>query len=199
MATQALQGDRTPIRLGGSVASRNSEKRIRRIWARPEAISFVGGAIGALATLVAAYFAANLGNAQSPTPTSLRPIAVVDISSPEDGQMVPQEVRLSGRFENLDPGSEIWLVVVPGGSLLYFPQEGPAAVQDNKWISPPIFLGGPGERGERFDVLAVTASGEASLVFRQYLEDGAKTGMFPGLSELPGSVIEYDRVSLVRK
>jgi len=69
---------------------------------------------------------------------------------------------------------------------------------DHRWTSPTVFVGGPGDKGRIFFVLAVLASKSASSAFLNYLKESATTHSSPGLKALPAGATEYDRVEVMR-
>lgn len=168
-----------------------------QLWACGQGVA----ALGMVMILVPALSACG-GNAPYPTPTTSPgppTSTIVAIESLRDEQLVPSAVfGIQGISINLK-GQELWLVLIVRGIPRFYPQDGPAIVQDDgDWTSPSVFFGGEEDVGRRFDVIAVVANDRAGMVFRKYLEVGQQTKEFPGLRSLPKGVVEYDRITVIR-
>ena len=122
--------------------------------------------------------------------------------------VVPGAITVTGTI-NMTPkeieGQSIWILISTPGINRYYPQGsasdgvGPAVLDANhQWTSPTVLVGGPGDKGRIFYVIAVLADGNATNAFANYLKVGASTGKFPGLNSLPKGATEYDRVEVVR-
>jgi hypothetical protein len=119
---------------------------------------------------------------------------------------VPRAITVTGTInKQLDKTQSIWILVSTPGINRYYPQGsapdgvGPAILDANhQWTSPTVLLGGPGDKGRIFYVIAVLADANATTAFWNYLKTGASTHKFPGLGSLPQGAIEYDRVEVIR-
>ena len=91
------------------------------------------------------------GNHSAPSdPVVVSIPARVTITSLADGEQAPESFPVSGTYQDLRPGEEIWVLVNPEG-LGFYPQNGPARAVPGSglWQNQNISLGGePGTTAE---------------------------------------------------
>ncbi len=135
----------------------------------------------------------------------------IKITSPQNGANVATSTDISGTINvNLPPGDSIWIVLRGQGDQHLHPQS--EQDQNGKnlfsfldappkhWLLTSAVFGYPGNANQdvKFDVNAVLADPSATSAFKKYLQDGATTGNFPGLLELPSGAQIEDTVSVTR-
>lgn len=118
----------------------------------------------------------------------------VEITDPADGAIVPPEVLVEGTAIDLQEGTVIWTVVQVGG--LFFPQREAVLVRGD-WTALAFIGGGPQDSGVRFDILAVIMDAGGAQQFVDWLDEGERTGQYPGLSSLPPNSEPAARVQVV--
>jgi hypothetical protein len=121
----------------------------------------------------------------SPTTNpSLQPS--VNITSPKEGQSVPNGVALEGTIENLPKNEELWIVIRIGN--IYYPQRGSVSINGNQW-SGTGYVGRSGsgaDTGRKFTILIVAASKETGEKYTKYLNEADAKGSYPGIPKLFG-------------
>jgi hypothetical protein len=153
----------------------------------------LAGVIVALIAAIPAYLA--LRDNGTPTPPTEPPRAA--IVSPRKGQRVPVETEVRGTSENLGPGQQIWIIVLPSNSIRYFP-ENPAPVEANGNWAVKVRLGGDEHKGLAFDILAViTLTNDAKKSLVDY-NKCRQTEECPGLEILPDGVQVSHRIRVTR-
>jgi hypothetical protein len=129
------------------------------------------------------------GNHSQPSgPVSVNTLSRVNIDSPTDGQKVPESFPVSGTYQDLRSGEEVWVLLNPDGKG-YFPQNGPAraAPGSGTWQNQDISLGG--ESGTPAEVRVVVAMTEdVQTQFREFVATCRQGACPPALEVLPGRV-----------
>ena len=112
----------------------------------------------------------------------------VTIASPQDGSRAGIVVPVEGRSAHIGSDRSIWLFVQPHLAPKFHPQPGPVPRRLTGEWSGRVQLGDPSHEpaeGEKFDVLAVLTTRQASAVIERYLARSARSGSYPGLDVLP--------------
>jgi len=136
-------------------------------------------------------------------------LIITSPASPAENQpaVVPDAITVLGvaNLSAKQQGEAIWVLTSTLGVDRVYPQGswldgvGPASLDANHhWAVPTVLVGGPGDKGRVFYVIAVLADAQASKMFWQYLETGATTHQYPGLDSMPMGAVEYDRVEVIR-
>jgi hypothetical protein len=126
---------------------------------------------------------------------------IARISEPRDGETVratkPGEpavpVSVKGTATNLPAGSTAWTVVHHGGS--YWPQRRVVPPLET-WTGTALIGGSPSDAGKIFDILFVLTDSLATKAFDDWLDEGAKTGLFPGFKALPNGATALTRITV---
>jgi hypothetical protein len=128
------------------------------------------------------------GNGSLSDPVMVSTPARADIASPGQNQEVPTFFPVSGTYQDLRAGEEIWVLINPDGEG-YFPQNGPAAAPlGGKWNNQKVSLGGP--VGVKAVILAVIAKTPAlQQQFRAFVAACSAGACPAALSELPGPAV----------
>lgn len=132
------------------------------------------------------------------TPTPTLPVYVSNV---KEGDTVAQSLSLVGEYA---PGvtDDIWVFVGPLGGRRW-PQSPNACAGEGtrklngRW-EVHIGLGGPGDAGALFEIIVTTANTQASQSLTQTLQSWCQKNDYPGFTELPAGLIEYDQVRVVR-
>ncbi len=128
----------------------------------------------------------------------------VSVTSLLEGDTVPDQVALSGTYQDVD--DEIWVLVVSWYDRWYPQSEAPCLAshvlkdKDNKqWTAPKVTFGN--DSGYPFDIVVVLADEEASAFFDRKQQLWCKAGYYPGLYtiELPQGIQEKDRLRVYRE
>ena len=98
------------------------------------------------------------------------------ITFPHYGERVVRRFRIEGTV--LGKYRHLWLVEQVGQ--LYWPKEPELKPQNGRWIGEVNEGGWP--PGGKFKVLLVDVSDEVSSRFQEWLENGHRTGNYPGLT-----------------
>lgn len=132
-----------------------------------------------------------------PTP---QPSPAVRIIYPVEGDRVEQTgEEVKGTSQNIPSEKNIWVVIFIPKVGRYYPQNNPIELQPNgNWASPTTF-GVAGNKGLKFDVLAVTVDKDARASFDEYLRRAKDRNDYPGWEQLPKGTTIYDRVTVIRK
>lgn len=140
---------------------------------------------------------ANANTNQQTTPTPV--VTAVKITYPNDGGVVEQTEVVRGSSQNVPNGQKIWVVIFVHKVGRYYPQNMPADVQaSGNWDSVTYF-GIPSDKGQKFDLLALTAEGGAQQAFDSYLSTARGSNKYPGLVQLPQGVTIHHRITVTRK
>jgi len=126
----------------------------------------------------------------------------IEITSPRHcDRGLATSTIVSGTYSGDLAGKEIWIMIYPT-NIEYYPQsldpckELPSNASGGRWTTKVNFGGPP----QQYDVVAFVtdANGEASQEFKKWLQNGCKTGDFPGYlsSELPGGISEMDAITV---
>jgi hypothetical protein len=123
----------------------------------------------------------------------------VQILQPPDKDFVPYETEVSGHYEGNLAGRNLWVIVHPEGSDLYYPQK-PAKVQDKSWLVMARFgkEDTPEEGGKKFDISVYLASSQADQTLQEYVNEAKNTGNWPGIP-LPSGLTQLDQVRVARQ
>jgi hypothetical protein len=131
------------------------------------------------------------------------PPAAARIMYPTDAGLVSRPTVITGVSSNIPTGSTIWICVVPlDMPECYYPHNKPAEIGDmGEWIFKEVWIGQPDRAGEGFYLVALLADSEATVVFRDYVDDATLTGVWPPIEadELPEKVEELDRITVIRQ
>jgi hypothetical protein len=99
----------------------------------------------------------------------------------------------------------IWVLVYPPDGR-YYPQStdacaGISTIQSGGLWETRTNLGGGGDAGKPFDIIAVLVNEEVHAIFEARQEEGCRTGHFPGLLfiELPQGIDEKASVRVIRQ
>lgn len=122
----------------------------------------------------------------------------VRIMSPR--RKCPHECELEGTYDETLDNSELWLVVKPLGSPKYYPSDRPIDIlPDRKWhVTAYLGRNERADIGQRFVVLVVRASREASDKFLEYWR-AQKPYNPTGLEKLPNGAIPITSVVIERE
>jgi hypothetical protein len=142
------------------------------------------------------------------TPTSVATLTVtptpapaVYVSNVKEGDTVAQSLSLVGEYAP-EVTDDIWVFVGPLGGR-HWPQSPNACAGEGtrklngRW-EVHIGLGGPGDAGALFEIIVTTANTQASQSLTQTLQSWCQKNDYPGFTELPAGLIEYDQVRVVR-
>lgn len=126
----------------------------------------------------------------------------IDFAIPREGGTVQHDQEIQGTAFGIPSDRYLWIVLQPKSVPKYFPQ--PYTVTpgvDGKFETRVRFGAGPDtDKGEKFSILAVVASREASDKFTRYLEEGEREGgNFPGLDSLPDGTKIAQQITVVRQ
>jgi len=123
----------------------------------------------------------------------------VNITSPVSGTSVPRLVTVQGTACHIPNGRELWLLVVPEGVTVYYPQTGPVVISsDGNWsASAYVGLDDPIDIGRGFVLIAALADQQGSAAIRTYFAQSGPE--FRGLEPLPQGVQLMAQVRVVRK
>jgi hypothetical protein len=122
---------------------------------------------------------------------------IVFINYPTNGGQVSQVETISGTAQNIQEGKELWIVVKVLGR--YHPQDDAVKPDINGNWSTEACIGVAGDKGARFDIMAVLADENASALFRDYLDRSKAKNSWEGLEGLPGGATVCDQLSVTRK
>lgn len=125
---------------------------------------------------------------------------------PQENAQVPPAIDAEGTLcGTLPKGSTIWIALVHPGTNGYYPQgsnkdrAGPVTIRpNNTWVSASLFVGGPNDRGSRFDIATVLANPQATASLWTYLRQGERNHSFPPIP-LPLGAHELSRLGVDRK
>jgi len=111
------------------------------------------------------------------------------ISEPSSNQVVEDTFSCSGWSKGLQPGLRLWLAVELPGKI--WPKEGGVPVaKDGSW-KKTVFEDG---MAERFSLALYAADAEGDSYIRAWFEKCKRTGSYPELQSLPGT-IRLQRIS----
>ena len=130
---------------------------------------------------------------------SVGQLLTVRILQPCNKDSVPYETEVSGCFEGNLAGRNLWVIVHPEGSDLYYPQK-PAKVQDKSWLVMARFgkKDTPEEGGKAFYISVYLASSQADQTLRDYVNEAENTGNWLGMP-LPSGLTQLDQVRVTRQ
>jgi hypothetical protein len=146
---------------------------------------------------VPAYLALRDDGDTTPTTTTRPPIAAITV--PRDEQRgISVETDVKGTSQNLSPGQEIWVFVLPSNGVARYYPENRAPVEANGEWKLRVRLGGDKHRGKPFDILAViTLSERARKELAQY-NACRQTSSCRGIETLPDDVIVSHQITVIR-
>ena len=122
------------------------------------------------------------------------------ITEPKTGAYTRHELPAKGTYEKTHEGMDLWMVTIPGTMQNYHPQGTPAVLENGEW-SAMAYIGNssPGaDGGVPFTLLLVSATRQASEVFRNYIATASKRQQWPGLEYLPKGAQIVDRIEVIR-
>lgn len=132
-----------------------------------------------------------------PTPET----ATLTIESPADDDRVGSPIRIAGTCGQLPGDVLIWVVSYSTRDHQYYPQY--ESVEDGdrcvagRWESPDIYVSRHDDErqdvGDRFVYLAVTVDPPTAARFTEFRSN------YASLPAMPAGVVEYDRVTLIRR
>ena len=132
---------------------------------------------------------------------------LLSVERPRPADIVPMATEASGTVDvsKLD-GQTIWFGVTTPGVPGFFlegnwpAKTGPATITpEGDWTSPGLFVGQAGDTGKPFDIVIILAGSSAANQFWNYLQQGAATGKYPPIEQLPAGAHEFTRVDVIRK
>ena len=112
------------------------------------------------------------------------------IVSPIEDEEVGNYVKVTGELSGIPSGHSVWLAVKIG--LLLWPKD-EILPSEGTWTSAFDEGGGP---GKKFGLALIMVGPDGERQIQRWLEDGSRTGSFPGLAHIEDSV-RLDAVSSV--
>lgn len=106
------------------------------------------------------------------------------ILEPISGQQVDRRIRLRGQLDYVIPGDHFWIAIGVDGLLWLKEPEIPNRDGD---FTAEIYEGGSPPNG-MFSIVLLRVSQEGHDVITQWIRNGQRTGDYPGLSSITGSV-----------
>lgn len=102
-------------------------------------------------------------------------------------ELVDSPLQLSGSYQQLPDGAEIWTLVYAHAAGLYYPQSpnacaGLATDLRGGYWQVPVYLGYDGVAPGWYDIVAALGDPEASLALGDYLRAGCSRGGYGGLT-----------------
>jgi hypothetical protein len=128
-----------------------------------------------------------------------------ELTFPEDCAEVEYINVVAGTSSDLPEDVHIWVLVFPQNKRFYPQSDDPVnglriyPAENGNW-SVATYLGTPDSGREKFDLVVVLASEEASSFFSESLKKWAETMNFSGLGhgELPAGIMEVQTISVMR-
>jgi len=162
-------------------------------------------AVPVLLVVLAIISVGNLGIFGYSVLNQPQPEIQANITSPLDNSSVGFTVPVSGTWKNIPSDQQLWLVIWPKNVHRAYPQEGPIKLlftngdrPSGTW-SGTVYLGEQNAgTNETYLIITVLANSEANSTFSNYLDQGAVTGNYPGLSNLPSGAKGFDQVNVTR-
>jgi hypothetical protein len=130
-------------------------------------------------------------------------LPTAQILQPVDKSPVPYSMEVHGSYTEslripIFQQRNLWLVVRPLESDLYYPQR-PIKIQDHTWsIGAHFGQDIPDEIGRQFDIFLYLADSRADQTLRKYVDDALPTDKWPGLQSLPASMTKLDWVRVTK-
>ena len=123
---------------------------------------------------------------------------IVKIISPKENEEVPYEVPIDGiLIKKIPPNKELWPVKEIGKER-YFPDEGPADIQDDKWYTT-AYIGNynpQADDGRPFIIHIVLISQETGAIFAKHIQNSYKQGMWHAIHTLyDGEIVATVKVT----
>jgi hypothetical protein len=115
------------------------------------------------------------------------------ILAPKSRAQVPQVFTVEGSLSTIPPLHHVRIAVQSSG--LLWPKEPELPAQDQRWTLQ-VRESGPGKRFA-LSLLLVNATGQKQI--SRWLDDGQKTGDYPGFTSIPGSISLHEVRELVLK
>ena len=124
----------------------------------------------------------------------------IKITAPKIDEEVPIGVTITGTISNqLPKGRYMWVVINPHTSPgQWWPQGGRVEPWSGRWNAPTILGREKEDQGIQFDIAVVVVDEKDDEYFRTYLEEGERSGDYPG-KPLPRSGLIVDRITVKRK
>ena len=124
----------------------------------------------------------------------------IKITTPKIDEEVPIGVTIAGTIsDELPKGRYMWVMINPHTSPgQWWPQGGRVEPWSGRWNAPAILGREKEDQGVQFDIAVVVVDEKDDEYFRTYLEEGERSGDYPG-KPLPPSVIIVDRITVKRK
>jgi hypothetical protein len=115
------------------------------------------------------------------------------IDSPSDGDTVGTRIAVRGGVHDVPDSYHLWIAhrVDPGG--LLWPKDAEITLDDRGYFEVYVYEGGA---SPRLYVTLLLVTAEANAAFERWLEEGSRTGHYPGLRLSRGSYVELASVSL---
>jgi len=128
------------------------------------------------------------------------PVLDIKITTPKIDEEVPMGITVEGTISGeLPQGRYMWVVINPHTSPgQWWPQGGRVQPWGGRWNAPAILGREKEDQGVKFDIAAIHVNEKDDEYFRTYLENGARTGDYPG-KPLPPSSLIVDRITVKRK
>lgn len=142
-------------------------------------VTLTAAIIVAVGAIVAAIITGLLSKpSESPNITS-KPIG--KIFRPKEGETVARGFDVSGTLENIPADHQVWLAVKIGN--LLWPKEPMILSSDRRWSIRVVEGGSPGV----FSISLLLVSKKGQKVIKNWLENGRRTGNYPGMDKIAGS------------
>jgi hypothetical protein len=126
--------------------------------------------------------------------------ARLSIVSPGMNQTVPRgEIEVRGTWSNIDEHDAPRLIVYSPDIRRFYPDAEPIDQDNDGNWSARVVVGVADDVGKMFDLIAITSDASAKKSIEQYLAEGARTGDYPGLKQLPAGATRQDTVTVVRE
>lgn len=134
-----------------------------------------------------------------PTPTPTPVSVVIKITSPTEGERVPFSNVVSGTVSGeMQEGQFMWLVMNPSTNPgQWWPQGGRIGPWEGQWDIQAWFGKENKDIGTKYYLAVILVNEKDNQYYINYLENGQKTGNYPGIS-LPPSAEIMDRITVVR-
>jgi hypothetical protein len=122
----------------------------------------------------------------------------VRITSPENTDVLPRRITVTGTAAHIPSDRDLWLVVKSPSQARYYPLDLIEAEDYESWVGQ-VTIGSkaPGESGHEFMIMAMLTDSGATERFRNFLEN-IEDKQYRGIP-LPEGAVEVARVDVTRK
>jgi hypothetical protein len=139
------------------------------------------------------------GNAAANTPSGS---ATVNITSPQEGEEVPQEQKVTGTAADIPDGQDLWIFTVTdmAEGLRHAPQSTVIQVREDGNWTETAYVGSSDDSsvGDEYKIAIYLVPTAETASIEAYLKEAAETGQYPGFDPPEGST-EAASVTVVRK